>query len=202
MPRKGKGGGKRRLPGARTTEMNDQRVAKIAEGMRIGTVYARITKLLGGPHLRAAIDTERGPKEVMVRIVTLFRKRGVTPLETDGIIALDVGMDFNPNGLKDGVMFDLAAVLTKKQALFIQEEGKIPTWMTRHGDIREHAVEDGGAGWTFGYEEEVAPFAKIVKTAKRKGAAGSVSSDEDDDLAEAMGGAGGPVERDLDVDEI
>jgi hypothetical protein len=111
-------------------------------------------------------------------------------------------MDFNPNGLKDGVMFDLAAVLTKKQALFIQEEGKIPTWMTRHGDIREHAVEDGGAGWTFGYEEEVAPFAKIVKVTKRKGAAASVSSDEDDDLADAMGGAGGPSERDLDVDEI
>ena len=218
MPGKGKGRSKKgRLAGAVRLEINEQRIAKIADGLRAGTVYARITKMLGGPHLRAAIDTARGPKEVMVRIVSLFRKRGVTPLDTDGIVALDVGADFNVARVKEGDMFDLAAVLTKKQALYLENEGKIPVWMTRNGDIREHAVEDDKAGWSYGFGEETAPFAKIVDlSAKRKATAGSVASGDEGDeelatvvardvaTAVAAGGAGRAPRGgdDLDLDAI
>jgi hypothetical protein len=171
---------KGRLAGATRTTINEQRIAKIVDGARDGTVYARITKMLGGNHLRAAVHTPRGPKEVMVRIVSLFRKRGVTPLEVDGIVALDVGEGFNPLRVSEDMMFDLAAVLSKKQALFLGNDGSIPDWMTRGGDIREHAIEDGGKGWTFGYEDEPAPFAKIVDLSARK-------------RGEAVGGAGAPA---------
>jgi len=213
---------KGRLAGAARTVINEQRIAKIVDGAQEGNVYARITRMLGGNHLRAAVHTPRGPKEVMVRIVSLFRKRGVTPLEVDGIIALDVGKDFNPLRVREDMMFDLTAVFSKKQALFLGNDGTIPVWMIRTGDIREHAVEDGGAGWTFGYEDEGAEetrlFAKVVDlSAERKATAGSVASGDegDEELAAVVerdvaaaggagraprGGAGG--DDDLDVDAI
>ena len=152
----------------------------------------------------------------MVRIVSLFRKRGVTPLEVDGIVALDVGTDFNPMRVREDMMFDLTAVFSKKQALFLGNEGTLPAWMTRGGDIREHAIEDGGAGWVFGHDEEEAGalFAKVVDlSAKRKATAGSVASGDegDEELAAvverdvAAGGAGRARRGggdDLDVDAI
>jgi hypothetical protein len=202
---------KGRLAGAARLEINEQRIAKIVDGAREGTVYARITKMLGGNHLRAAIDTARGPKEVMVRIVSLFRKRGVTPLEMDGIIALDVGAEFNPMRVSESTMFDLAAVLSKKQALFLQNEGTLPSWMTRGGDIREHAIEDGGIGWSFGYDDEPAPFAKIVDLSARKRAAvGPAGGAGAPALEEEVGGlldatvekAKDRVDDDVDVDDI
>lgn len=217
MPPKTKGRSKKgRLAGAARTEINEQRIAKIVDGAREGTIYARITKMLGGNHLRAAVHTPRGPQEVMVRIVSLFRKRGVTPLEVDGIVALDVGKDFNPMRVREDMMFDLTAVLSKKQALFLGTEGTLPAWMTRGGDIREHAIEDGGAGWSFGYEDDEAGalFAKVVDlSAKRKATAGSVTSGDEGDAelaavvardVVAAGGAGRAPRGgdDLDVDAI
>jgi hypothetical protein len=217
MPPKKKGRSKKgRLAGAARTEINEQRIAKIVDGAREGTIYARITKMLGGNHLRAAVHTPRGPQEVMVRIVSLFRKRGVTPLEVDGIVALDVGTDFNPMRVREDMMFDLTAVLSKKQALFLGTEGTLPAWMTRGGDIREHAIEDGGAGWSFGYEDDEAGalFAKVVDlSAKRKATAGSVASGDEGDAElaavverDVAAGGAGRARRgggdDLDVDAI
>jgi len=152
----------------------------------------------------------------MVRIVSLFRKRGVTPLAVDGIIALDVGKDFNPMRVREDMMFDLTAVFSKKQGLFLGNEGTIPVWMIRTGDIREHATEDGGAGWVFGHEDEEAGalFAKVVDlSAKRKATAGSVASGDEGDAelatvverdVVAAGGAGRAPRGgdDLDVDAI
>jgi len=217
MPPKKKGRSKKgRLAGAARTEINEQRIAKIVDGAREGTIYARITKMLGGNHLRAAVHTPRGPQEVMVRIVSLFRKRGVTPLEVDGIVALDVGTDFNPMRVREDMMFDLTAVFSKKQALFLGNEGSIPVWMIRTGDIREHAVEDGGAGWVFGHDDDEAGalFAKVVDlSAKRKATAGSVASGDEGDAElaavverDVAAGGAGRARRgggdDLDVDAI
>lgn len=207
---------KGRLAGAARTEINEQRIAKIVDGAKEGIAYARITKMLGGNHLRAAVHTPRGPQEVMVRIVSLFRKRGVTPLEVDGIIALDVGTEFSSTRVREDMMFDLVAVFSKKQALFLGNEGTLPAWMTRTGDIREHAAEASGAGWSFGYEEDEAAalFAKVVDlSAKRKATAGSVASGDegDEELAvvverdmAAAGGAGRAKggDEDLDLDAI
>jgi hypothetical protein len=196
MPRKGKGHSKKgRLAGATRREVNEQRIAKIVDGKMDGTTYARVVKVLGGNHLRVAIDSRSGAKEVLVRIPGLFLKRGATPLAIDTIVSIFVGREFNPNVDLKGEMFDLVAILSQKQALFLEDEGKVPTWMTRTGEIG--AGDGGGEGWHFGVDEsETTLFAKV-----RKYNDSGIAVDEDG-IPVATGGAGsGRTERHDDDDD-
>lgn len=208
MPRKGKGHSKKgRLAGATRREVNEQRIAKIVDGKMEGTAYARVVKVLGGNHLRVAIDSRSGIKEVLVRIPGLFLKKGATPLAIDTVVSIFVGKDFNPNVDLKSEMFDLVAILSQKQALFLEDEGQIPSWMTRAGEIG--AGIGGGAGWHFGIEEEdeTTLFAKV-----RKYSDGGIAVDEDG-VAIPVGGAGSSSKRaerhdddddddDCDIDDI
>lgn len=204
MPRKGKGHSKKgRLAGATRREVNEQRIAKIVDGKVDDTTFARVVKVLGGNHLRVAIDSRTGVKEVLVRIPGLFLKKGATPLARDTVVSIFVGKDFNPNvDLKDE-MFDLVAILSQKQALFLEGEGMIPSWMTRAGEIG--AGVGGGAGWHFGFEDEdeTKLFAKVRKYGDEH------AVDEDGIVVGGAGSASRPERRDdhdddddCDIDDI
>jgi hypothetical protein len=204
MPRKGKGHSKKgRLAGATRREVNEQRIAKIVDGKLEGTTYARVVKVLGGNHLRVAIDSRSGVKEVLVRIPGLFLKKGATPLAPDTVVSIFVGKDFNPNVDLKGEMFDLIAILSQKQALFLEDEGKIPSWMTRAGEIG--AAVGGGAGWHFGVEEdETTLFAKV------RSYSDGITVDEDGVVVGGAGSASRAERRDdhddddddCDIDDI
>ena len=140
------------MSGSARKEMNDQRITKIVSGKMDGTVFARVTKMVGGRLVRAVLDCAGSRQEILVRIPGGFKRRGATPITTSAIVSVFVGNDFDPktDKLLPTDRFDLVAILGHKQASFLQKEGTIPEWMM--SEIASD-TSDTGAGFEFECEE-------------------------------------------------
>lgn len=151
MPRSKKG----RISGSARKVINERRAADAVSGKTEGVVFARITKIVGAGHVKVAIDSKHGPKEILVRIPNLLGRRGATPLNTSSVVSIYVGKDFNPDepiGSSDH--FDITAILTQKQAYSLQKEGAIPPWMAQEIDAPKTTEEAGAGGFEFDYSEK------------------------------------------------
>jgi hypothetical protein len=146
---------KGRMSGSARQEMNEQRITKIVSGKLEGTVFGRVTKMVGGCLLRAAIDCKDGRQEILVRIPGGFKRKGATPITTSAIVSVFVGKDFDPEADKLSVSdkFDLVAILGHKQASYLHKEGTIPDWMMTEVST---GASDMDAGYVFEAEETAA----------------------------------------------
>jgi hypothetical protein len=152
MPRSKKG----RISGSARKEINERRAADAVSGKTEGVVFARITKIIGAGHVKVAIDSKHGPKEILVRIPNLLGRRGATPLNTSSVVSIYVGKDFNANEhISSSDHFDITAILTQKQAYALQKEGAIPPWMAQEIEAPKATEEPGTGGFEFDYSEKV-----------------------------------------------
>lgn len=147
---------KGRMSSTSRREMNEQRIHKIVSGKMDGTVFARVTKIVGGCLVRAALDCMGGRQEVLVRIPSGFKRKGATPITTSAIVSIFVGKEFDPetDRLAPTDKFDLVAILGHKQASFLQKEGTIPAWMMV--DVAADSLTASTAGWEFECEDSAA----------------------------------------------
>jgi hypothetical protein len=165
------------MSGTARREMNEQRVHKIVSGKMDGTVFARVTKIVGGCLVRAALDCVDGRQEILVRIPGGFKRRGATPITTSAIVSVFVGKDFDPetDKLSPSDKFDLVAILGHKQAAFLQKEGTIPAWMMVDASTDLSTTAD--ASWEFECEGSAAE----LFSSGGKALAPLTEADEDDD---------------------
>ena len=145
---------KGRLSGTARRELNNQRVAKVVGGKIEGCAFARVTRMVGFNHVKAAIDASHGAKELIARIPSAFSRRGATPLAIGSIISVFVGAEFDPEDkISTADKFDVIAILNSKQARLLQREGVIPSWMLIDGG-EAITVTDGG-GFEFEADDDV-----------------------------------------------
>jgi hypothetical protein len=190
MPRSKKG----RLSGTARKEINERRAADAVSGRADGVIFARVTKMTGANHVRVAIDSRHGARELIARIPNIFARRGATPITIRDIVSIYVGPDFNPDAppvTKSTEHFDITAVLTARQANALVGEGVIPSWML-HEDAASAAIgkEVAEAGFVFDYGEI------------REDASAEESSDEEDAAAVAAAAAGAGFSRKVARDAV
>jgi hypothetical protein len=147
---------KKKISGAARKIINSRRAAEVVKTMAPDTMIGRVTKLLGFNHIMVAIQAKAGPKEIRVRIPKLFTKKGATPITTREIVAIYVGLEFDPEEVKSTDQFDITAILTIKQANDLVISGDIPRWMVHEEVVSGNLKTDssGGMGWEFGYSDE------------------------------------------------
>lgn len=193
MPKSKKG----RLSGGARKELNDRRATDAVSGLAKDVTFARVTKMVGAGHVRAAIECRHGQKELLARIPNVLSRRGATPITTNSVVALYVGPGFDPNeALGASDHFDITAVLSPRQAYALSKNGTIPGWMFDPASIvggESAAKKDDEDGFEFDYS----------------GGGGEVDSEDSSDskkAAAAKGGAGArkPAadEDDVDIDAI
>jgi len=149
MPKSKKG----RISGTKRQEINEQRAAAAISGRLDGIAFARVTKMLGQAHVKVAIEYKHGMKELNARIPNVLGRRGATPITTNDIVAIEVGIGYDPDTPSSpGEHFDIKTILTKKQAYKLKEDGLIPDWMVNDIDGDKSAdAKDGG--FEFDYNE-------------------------------------------------
>jgi hypothetical protein len=173
------------MSGTARREMNEQRITKIVSGKMEGTIFARVTKIVGGCLVRAAIDCVDGRQEILVRIPGGFKRRGATPITASAIVSVFVGKDFDPetDKLSTSDKFDLVAILGHKQASYLHKEGTIPAWMTTEVST---GTSDDDAGFVFESDE---PVDNLFSSGGKKPLATHEEVDEEEDA-------------DVDIDRI
>jgi hypothetical protein len=178
MPKSKKG----RLSGGARKELNERRATDAVHGLAKDVAFARVTKMVGAGHVRAAVECRHGQKELLARIPNVLGRRGATPITTNSVVALYVGPGFDPNeaiGASDH--FDITAVLSPRQAYALSKNGTIPGWMfdsaTIDGD--SSAKKDDEDGFEFDYSG--AGDEEDGKKATKGGAGASHTSSSDDD---------------------
>jgi len=149
MPKSKKG----RISGTKRQEINEQRAAAAISGRLDGIAFARVTKMLGQAHVKVAIEYKHGMKELNARIPNVLGRRGATPITTNDIVAIEVGIGYDPDTPSSpGEHFDIKTILTKKQAYKLKEDGLIPDWMVNDIDGDKSADPKDG-GFEFDYNE-------------------------------------------------
>jgi hypothetical protein len=165
MPRSKKG----RLSGSARKEINERRAGDIVGdvitayrrhaadpskplvlGDAAEIAFARITKMTGANHVRVAVDTRHGPKELIARIPNVYARRGSTPITTRDVVTIYVGEDFDANTVDasaSGVHFDITSVLSHAQMQQLKNCGAIPEWMAR-----DEGAAQAGKGAELGFE--------------------------------------------------
>ena len=190
MPRSKKG----RLSGAARVEINERRgadaIARLLTPKKsdppIDFVIGRVTKITGANHVRVAIDSKRGAKELPARIPNMLTRRGATPISTRSIVLLYTGEDYDPNAPAEaGEHFDIIALLTDRQVKELSEAGWIPPWMNV-GDVEGGATAEEDAG--FVWDTSDTKDDKGDKEKAGRGARTDAIAEEDSD--------------DLDIDNI
>lgn len=197
MPRSKKG----RLSGAARIEINERRGAEALARLLtpkksdppIDFVIGRVTKITGANHVRVAINSKRGAKELLARIPNMLTRRGATPISTRSMVLLYTGEDYDPNAAAEaGEHFDIIALLTDRQVKELTEADMIPAWMNV-GDTEGGSTADcADAGFVWDYSD--------VKK-------------DDDDKEKGRGGAGARAgaaaaiaeedsDEELDIDNI
>lgn len=168
---------KGRMSGTARREMNEQRITKIVSGKMEGTIFARVTKIVGGCLVRAAVDCVDGRQEILVRIPGGFKRKGATPIMTSAIVSVFVGKDFDSetDKLSTSDKFDLVAILGHKQASYLHKEGTIPAWMMADASTD---IADTDAGFVFESDETAAD---LFATGGKSKLATHEEVDEEDD---------------------
>lgn len=203
MPRSKKG----RLAGGARKEINESRafealsVALMSEAERtrkkkiVDFVFGRVTKMTGGNHVRASIDSKRGPREVAARIPNIFGRRGATPITTRSVVCLYTGEDFDPDTRSDDTAaehFDIICIFTERQVSDLKAAGAIPEWMAAldADDSKAGKADDLGFEWDYSADDSGA------KKPAARGGSGAVPKGSDDD------GGDDESEEELDIDNI
>jgi hypothetical protein len=162
MPHSKKG----RLAGGQRKEINESRAADAiavafmseAERTRKGTpldfVFGRVTKMTGANHVRVAIATKRGSREILARIPNIFTRRGATPINDRTVVSIYTGPDYDPDAKSDEKAtehYDIAAILSDRQVSDLRKAGLIPDWMTslEAGSVGTGKKEEILFEWTY-----------------------------------------------------
>ena len=155
-----------------------------------GQVFARITKIVGSGHVKATIDSKRGPKEILVRIPNLLGRRGATPLNLSSVVSVYVGTEFDGSeAIKASDHFDITSILEQKQAYDLQKCGLIPSWMVQDVDKATAGAKEE-TGFEFDYSE------------KKGDEEDEESSASDDAPGFSRKAAREDVDKDIDIDDI
>ena len=189
MPRSKKG----RISGTVRKEINERRAADAIHGRADGVAFARVTKMTGANHVRVAIASKHGQKELSARIPNIFARRGATPITTRDVVTVYVGRDFDPDNYvpKASEHFDIAAVLTVRQAHELRKSGAIPDWMVVEGE-ETASKHEGGGGFEFDYsgikegdesesDSDAEPVPAVAASFSRKVARDAVDAEVDID---------------------
>jgi len=164
------------VTGARRAEVNDVRSDGLVTGaidakqrdVPFETLFARVTGHLGMGRVKANLPSDRGITEIQVQIPNLLGRKGATPINSQTVVAVFVGKDFNPNKFDATVHFKMTCIISPRQVAALAEAGVVPEWMTV-SDAAAVGGAGGDTGITFDYT----------------GAEG----DEDEDSEEASEGA-------------
>jgi hypothetical protein len=141
--------GKGRVTGARRAEVNDVRSDGLVTGaidakqrdVPFETLFARVTGHLGMGRVKANLPSDRGITEIQVQIPNLLGRKGATPINSQTVVAVFVGKDFNPNKFDATVHFKMTCIISPRQVGALAEAGVVPEWMTV-----SDAAAVGGAG--------------------------------------------------------
>jgi hypothetical protein len=198
MPRSKKGrlagGARKEINGTRASETLSVALMTEAERARksavVDFVFGRITKMTGGNHVRASINTKRGPREISARIPNIFGRKGATPITTRSVVCLYTGEGFDPNTRSDDTAaehFDIVCIFTERQVSDLKAGGAIPEWMAAldADDSKAGKADDVGFEWDYGAEDD------DKKPAARGGSG-----------AAAMGSDGEDSDGEVDIDAI
>jgi len=140
---------KGRLSGGARKELNEKRASEAINGATVGTMFARVSRMVGAGHVRVLIPCRGGSKEVLARIPNLLARRGSTPITTKDVVAIFVGPEYDPSAPHSGNTehFDITAILNSKQVYRLIKDGIIPAWMQdaeAEGDKAAGVAADGG----------------------------------------------------------
>ena len=168
MPRSKKG----RLSGSMRKEINENRATEIVNDviaayrkravnpsapLNLGAAeelaFARVTKMTGANHVRVAVQSKHGSKELIARIPNIFARRGATPVTTRDVVTIYVGEDFDPDTIvaKASEHFDITSILTNHQSQQLKHLGVIPDWMVQDNADAAAAGKASEAGFEFDY---------------------------------------------------
>jgi hypothetical protein len=137
------------VTGARRAEVNDVRSDGLVTGaidakqrdVPFETLFARVTGHLGMGRVKANLPSDRGITEIQVQIPNLLGRKGATPINSQTVVAVFVGKDFNPNKFDATVHFKMTCIISPRQVAALAEAGVVPEWMTV-----SDAAAAGGAG--------------------------------------------------------
>ena len=158
--------------------------------------FARITKMTGANHVRAAVASKHGTKELIARIPNIFARRGATPITTRDVVTIWVGPDFDPDtaGGSSAEHYDITSVLTVQQAQALKRAGAIPEWMA--ADAGAEAAGSAAAPGGFEFDYAAAEESSESGSEDDKAAGGAGFSRKASKMA-AVG-----MEDEIDVDDI
>lgn len=150
--------GKGRVTGARRAEVNDVRSDGLVTGaidakqrdVPFETLFARVTGHLGMGRVKANLPSDRGITEIQVQIPNLLGRKGATPINSQTVVAVFVGKDFNPNKFDATVHFKMTCIISPRQVAALAEAGVVPEWMTV-SDAAAAGGAGGDTGITFDY---------------------------------------------------
>ena len=123
---------KGRFSGGARKELNEERVAKTISGEASGIQMARVVKILGMGRVNVLMEMKGRPETVQARIPSIFQRKGATPIDTNSIVSIFVGEDFDPKiDTLMGSHLEITAILTNKDAQALKDRGELPAWMTQ-----------------------------------------------------------------------
>jgi hypothetical protein len=174
------------VTGARRAEVNDVRSDGLVTGaidakqrdVPFETLFARVTGHLGMGRVKANLPSDRGITEIQVQIPNLLGRKGATPINSQTVVAVFVGKDFNPNKFDATVHFKMTCIISPRQVAALAEAGVVPEWMTV-SDAAAAGGAGGDTGITFDY----------------------TGAEGDEDSEEASEGASEGEERDSEEEE-
>ncbi len=165
MPRSKKGrlagGARKEINESRATEavsvafMSDKERAKKATV--VDFVFGRVTKITGANHVRVAIESRHGPKEIVARIPNIFARRGATPITTRSVVTIHTGPDYNPDvkSVETAVEhFDITSILTERQVTDLVKSAIIPEWMKNVDVTPGVSAKSDMEGFVFGEPDD------------------------------------------------
>jgi hypothetical protein len=165
MPRSKKG----RLAGGARKEINESRateavsVAFMSDKERakksaiVDFVFGRVTKMTGANHVRVAIESRHGPKEIAARIPNIFARRGATPITTRSVVTVHTGPDYDPDVKSEETAmehFDITSILTERQVKDLVGAALIPEWMNNVDVTPGASAKSDMDGFVFGEESD------------------------------------------------
>lgn len=123
---------KGRFSGGARKELNEERVSKTIAGEASGIQMARVVKILGMGRVNILTEMKGRPETVQARIPSIFQRKGATPIDTDSIVSIFVGEDYDPKvDTLMGSHLEITAILSNKDVQALKDRSEIPAWMTQ-----------------------------------------------------------------------
>lgn len=150
---------KGRLAAPRRGELNEERsqtevtaaLAAKERGGKTDTMFARVTGHLGMGRVKARLPTGKDSVEIYIQIPNVFGRKGVTPINSQTVVAVYVGLDFDPLAFDASVHFKMTSILNDMQAGQLVEAEVIPSWMTSTADPADAAAKGEEEAYVFDY---------------------------------------------------